>query len=405
MNPIAKVQPPGADPLLNYREQFPILATTCYLISNSLGAVPEAASRSLQEYYQTWATRGVRAWEESWWTLAIDLGNLVAPLIGARRDEVVFQPNVTLAHAVIFSAWDDNLKRPRIVTDALHFPSILYLLEQRRKAGADVVVVPSDDGVSIDTQRLIEAIDERTAFASLSHVLFRSAFVHDLAAVAERARRVGAVTIVDGYQAVGAIPVDVQSTGLDVYIGGCLKWLCGGPGAAFLWVDGHLRQRLHPRLTGWMAHRHPFAFETTLDRRPDAWRFLHGTPNIPALYAARPGLEIVRRIGIDAIRAKSLRQTTRLLELADAQGIPCKTPRDPSRRGGTVAFDLDHGYEISRSLKALDILCDFRQGTGIRFSPHFYTSDDELESAVQAIVEIRSTGAWRAFSGSRTNVT
>jgi kynureninase len=226
-----------------------------------------------------------------------------------------------------------------------------------------------------------------------------------VAAIAEKARQVEALTIIDGYQAVGTIPVDVRALGIDVYIGGCLKWLCGGPGNAFLWVDPRVRSRLEPRLTGWMAHQAPFAFAPELVRRDDAWRLLHGTPNISGLYAARPGLEIVNEIGIEAIRAKSLAQTQRLLDLADGAGYRCTTPRDPARRGGTVAIDVDHGYEISKALKAREILCDYRPGAGIRLSPHFYNRDDELDAAVAAIGEIRSSGEWQSFAAAKATVT
>jgi len=386
------------DPLLAYRTEFPILSHTNYLISNSLGAVPRSVQASLQSYYEAWAVRGVRAWEEAWWTMVAELGDLVAPLIGAGEGEVVFQPNVTCAHAVVFSAFDFSSKRSRIVTDSMHFPSILYLIDQERTRGAEVTVIPSEDGISVDTERLIETIDEKTALVNVSHVFFKSAYIHDIAAIAAKARRVGAFMLVDGYQAVGTIPVDVRTLGIEAYIGGCLKWLCGGPGAAFLWVDPPARCVLEPRLTGWMAHQQPFRFESKLVRREDAWRFLHGTPSIPALYAARPGLEIVNRIGVNAIRAKSLRQTDRLLELADRHELRCTTPRAHSRRGGTVAVDVENGNEISRSLKSLDVLCDYRPGAGIRLSPHFYNRDDELDAAIDAIAEVRKTGAWRAFT-------
>jgi kynureninase len=395
----------SADGLLAWRERFPILERTNYLISNSLGAVPADASTCLQDYYETWATRGVRAWEETWWMMVQDLGDLVAPLIGAGRGEVVFQPNVTLAHAVVLSALSYSGRRRRLVTDAMHFPSILYLIHEQQREGAEVVVVPSDDGISVEAQRIIEAIDDTTAAVLVSHVLFKSSFVHEVGAIGQAARRRGAIFVVDGYQAVGSIPVAVQEMGADVYIGGCLKWLCGGPGAAFLWVAPERRGRLSPRLTGWMAHHEPFAFDPRLARRDDAWRFLHGTPAIPALYAARAGLEIVGRVGIDAIREKSLRQTNRLMELAESRSYRTTTPRDPPRRGGTVAIDIAHGYEISRGLKALDILCDYRPGAGIRLSPHFYTRDDELDAAIEAIAEIEATGAWRAFLGGRPTVT
>jgi kynureninase len=391
--------------LLIYRDGFPILAHTNYLISNSLGAVPASAEDRLREYYSTWATRGVRAWEESWWTLVADLGNLVAPLIGAEPSDIVFQPNVTLAHAVVFSAFNLREGRPKVVTDAMHFPSMLYLIEQLGAAGAEVVLAPSEDGVSVDTGRLVEAVDERTAFVNVSHVLFKSAWIHDVRAITERASRVGAVSIIDGYQSVGAMPVDVNSLGADVYIGGCLKWLCGGPGAAFMWVRPELQNRLAPRLTGWMAHARPFEFSGTLDRKKNIWRFLNGTPSIPALYAAMAGLELINQVGVAAIRAKSERQTARLLELADARGFRCTTPRDPSRRGGTVALDIPHGYEVSRGLKAIDILCDYRPGAGVRVSPHFYNGDDELDTAIEAIAEILTGNAWRAFERDASAVT
>ncbi len=385
-----------ADPLLAYRDCFPILARCHYLISNSLGAVPAATRASLNAYYETWATRGVRAWEEGWWTLVNDLGRLVAPLIGARAVDVVFQPNVTIAHSVIFSAFDFDSGRPKVVTDAMHFPSLLYALAELRARGARVEAVPTEDGVTVDTQRIVEAIDERTAFVNISHILFRSAFIHDVAAITARARQVGAISIIDGYQAVGTIPVDVEALGIDVYVGGCLKWLCGGPGAAFLWVRPELRTRLSPRLTGWMAHANPFDFAPVLERRDDAWRFLHGTPNIAALYAARPGLEIINEVGIGAIRAKSERQTARLLALAEARGYRCTTPRDPTRRGGTVALDVAHGAEVAQGLQALDILCDYRPGAGIRLSPHFYNRDDELDDAVAAVEAILAGSAFQA---------
>jgi kynureninase len=398
-------QHPITDDLAVYRDRFPILARTNYLISNSLGAVPATVATSLQSYYEAWASRGVRAWEDAWWFLGSDLGDLVAPLIGARQGEVVFQPNVTLTHAIVFSAFSFAGARNKIVTDAMHFPSILYLIDEQRKNSAEVVVVPTGDGITVSTERLLDQIDEQTAFVNVSHILFKSAYIHDVAAIAAKARSVGAVTVIDGYQAVGTIPIDVRALGVDVYIGGCLKWLCGGPGAAFLWVDPELRGRLEPKLTGWMAHQHPFAFAPAQSRRNDAWRLLNGTPSIPALYAARPGLEVINEVGIDAIRQKSQRQTNRLLELADREGYACTTPRDPANRGGTVAVNIEHAYEISQSLKALEILCDYRPGAGIRFSPHFYNLDSEIDAAVEAIQEIQATRAWRAFTTAQSKVT
>lgn len=405
---VSPIQPPSDreadDPLLEWREQFPILAGTNYLISNSLGAVPMGARDGLVEYYDVWASRGVRAWQEAWWDMVIGVGDLVAPLINAGRGEVAFHPNVTLAHGVIFSAIDFD-DRPRIVTDAMHFPSILYLMEGLRSRGAEITIIPSEDGVTIDTERVIDEIDSRTAMVCLSHVLFKSAYIHEADAICAAARAAGAISVLDGYQAVGVIPVDVAALGVDVYIGGVLKWLCGGPGGAFMWVRPEIGSKLSPSLTGWVSHASPFDFVPQLTRRDGAWRFLNGTPNVAALYAARAGLEIIGRAGVPAIREKSMRQTTRLLELAAANGLACTTPEDPARRGGTVAVDVPNGLAVSRALKAQEIICDYRPGAGIRLSPHFYTRDDELDSAIEALVRIIESGEWEAHASEYEIVT
>jgi len=185
-----------------------------------------------------------------------------------------------------------------------------------------------------------------------------------------------------------------------------LKWLCGGPGAAFIYVRRDLARRLHPALTGWMAHPAPFDFEPPpIRRREDAFRFLVGTPAIPALYAAREGPKILAEAGIDAVREKSLHQTSRLIALAEARGLRCATPRDPRRRGGTVAVDFEHALEVSRELNARDVLVDYRPGVGIRMSPHFYTEDSELDRAFAQIDDIRSTQAWRRRTEASSLVT
>jgi kynureninase len=387
-----------ADPLLRFRSEFPILEKTTYLISNSLGAMPRAAADALAEYAETWATRGVRAWAEGWWDMSVTVGDEIAPLIGAPAGSVTMLPNVTIAAAVLLSSLDFRPPRNRIVMVEGEFPTVRYLCETLGpRLGAEVVVVPSPrgDGLSADESRIRDAIDGRTLLVVLSHVLFKSAFVLDVAAVAEKCRREGALLAVDGYQSVGTIPFSVDALGVDVLLGGVLKWLCGGPGAAFLWVRPELRARLRPSLTGWMAHPAPFDFEPPPMRwREDSYRFLLGTPPIPALYAAREGPRLVRSAGVGAIRAKSLSQTDRLLELARERSFRSATPKDPARRGGTVAVDFDHSLEVSRELNARDVVVDYRPGAGIRMSPHFYTADEELDRAFELIDEIRASGAW-----------
>src|SRR3712207_5668365 len=394
------------DPLLAFRPEFPILERTTYLVSNSLGAMPRAVPERLAEYARRWAEEGVRAWARGWWEMPLTVGDEIAPLIGAGPGEVVMVPNVTIGQAAILSAFDYSPPRDAIVMTALDFPSVRYVYERlATRLGARIVVVPSDDGISVDTERLLTAIDNRTRLVAISHVIFRSAYVMDVEAICRRAHEVGAMVSLDAFHAVGVLPVDVKRIGVDFLTGGVLKWLCGGPGGAFLYASPEASRRARPSLTGWQAHARPFAFEPAMEYAEDGFRWLNGTPVIPALYAASEGPRIVRCAGVDAIRAKSIRQTSRLVELADARGYRVSAPRDPARRGGTVAVDVPHAYEVAQVLLANDVLVDYRPGAGIRIAPHFYTTDEELEQAMTLIDDALQNGEWRKFENRRAVVT
>jgi kynureninase len=392
-----------SDPLLAFRGEFPILERTTYLVSNSLGAMPRGVPDRLAEYVDEWAELGVRAWSRGWWNKPLEVGNEIAPLIGAAPGEVVMVPNVTIGQATVLSSLEYSAPRDTIVMTELDFPSVRYVYDQlATRLGARILVVKSDDGVRIDTDRVLQAIDDRTRLVAISHVLFRSAFIMDAEAICRRAHEVGALVSLDAFHSVGVMPVDVRRLGVDFLTGGVLKWLCGGPGGCFLYVAPDTSKRLTPALTGWQAHARPFAFESEMTYADDAFRWLTGTPVIPALYAASEGPRIVRRAGVERIRGKSMRQTARLIELADARGYPVTAPRNPNERGGTVAFDVPHGYEVSQALLASDVLVDYRPNAGIRVAPHFYTSDEELERVVAMIDDILATGAWRAHESGNT---
>ena len=394
------------DPLLAFRAEFPILERTTYLVSHSLGAMPRTVPDRLAEYVDTWAELGVRAWANGWWEMPIEAANEIAPLLGAAPGEVAMVPNVSLGQAAVMSALEYKSPRDRIVMTDLDFPSVRYVYDQLApRLGAKVVVVPTDDGVSIDEERLMAAIDERTALVAISHVLFRSAYIMDVDAICRRAHDVGAVVSLDAFHSVGVIPVDVKQSGADFLTGGVLKWLCGGPGGCFLYASPEASKRFAPALTGWQAHRRPFGFEGEMDYADGIARWLSGTPVIPALYAATEGPRLVRRAGMEAIRAKSIRQTSRLIALADERGYQVRAPRDPARRGGTVAFDVPHAYEIAQFLLSRDIIVDYRPNAGIRIAPHFYTSDVELERAVAAVDEALATGAWQQYGERKSVVT
>jgi kynureninase len=399
------------DPLLQFRDRFPILSRTKYLVSHSLGAMPEATREALAEYADLWASRGVRAWGDRWWMMSIEVGDIIAPLIGAPPGSVVMLPNVTTAEAVVLSSYEYTAPRNRVVIVDGEFPSVRYIYDRlARRLGAEIVTVPHDQsGLGFDLDRLLSAIDERTQIVPIGHILFESSYMIDVEAIAKRCREVGATLVLDVFQSAGIVPVNVTGWDVPIAVGGVLKWLCGGPGGSFLYVDPALRPKLEPSFTGWMAHANPFGFEAPPMRfRDDALRFALGTPPIPALYAAREGPKVVAEASggdMKTIRSKSLRQTQRIIDLADARGFELRTPRKPERRGGSVSVLMPHAKEVAFELNAEDIVCDFRPGAGVRFSPHFYTTDEELEIAFATVDEILRTDRWKRQAAKETIVT
>ena len=359
--------------------------------------MPRGVTAQLGAYADIWAKRGVRAWAEGWWDMPITVGDSVGRIIGAAPGSVAMHQNVSVCQSVILSCFDLGGKRNGIVYEELNFPSVMYVYEAHRALGARIVTVKSDDGMTVPLDRFLRAIDETTLLVPLSHVIVKSGAVQDVAAITRRAHEVGAYVVADLYQSAGTVPVDVTAWDVDFATGGSVKWLCGGPGAGYLYVAPRLRDHLRPRVTGWMAHAHPFAFEPgAIEYAADATRFLHGSPAIPALYAARAGHDIVGRIGVDAIREKSKRQVRMLMELALEAGLRPRTPADPERRGGMVILDVPHGAAVARELIRREVVVDHRPGAGIRYSPHFYTADAEIAHAVEETRRILDTGAYRA---------
>jgi len=405
------------DPLLRWRSEFPILENTIYLVSNSLGAMPRGVQAELQAYADLWAARGVRAWNEGWWDSPISVGDEVGKVIGAAPGSVSMHTNVTTAAAIALSTFKFTPQRgarsrSKIVMTDMDFHSTLYvhqgLVDWLHDAGSAVHIerVASDDGITIDLDKLLSAIDEHTALVAISHVLFKSAFVQDVAAIIARAHAVGAQVALDVFHSAGIVPLNVSELDVDFVYGGVLKWLCGGPGGAFLYVNPRIAPHIEPKLTGWMAHAHPFAFEAEMDYAPDGFRFLLGTPQVACLYAAQPGLAIINEVGIPAIRAKSLHQVGLLMELAAERGYKVTTPAQPEQRGGTIALDLGEVTQaVSLELKRREILIDYRPGAGIRISPHFYTRDEECAHAIREIDDILSTQAYERYLSEKPTVT
>ncbi|HWN07887.1 MAG TPA: aminotransferase class V-fold PLP-dependent enzyme [Pyrinomonadaceae bacterium] len=383
------------DDLLKWRSEFPILDQTVYLISHSLGAMPRETRTQLAEYADMWATRGVRAWAEGWWDMPVTVGNEVARIIGAERDSVVMHQNVSICQSLILSCLAPTPKRNKIVYSELNFPSVMYVYEAHARDGKlRIETVPSDDGITIQLERFLEAIDEETLLVPFSHVLFKSGFLQNAKAITERAHEVGAMVVLDAYQSAGTVPFSVKDLNVDFATGGSVKWLCGGPGAGYLYVRPDLHEKLEPKTTGWMAHEEPFAFDRKLRYASGIRRFLHGSPAIPALYAARSGYKVINEIGLEAIREKSIRQTTRLISLAEEAGFKVTSPRSASDRGGTITVGHDDAAAITRELVRREFIVDYRPGAGVRISPHFYNTDEELELVIGEMKKIRDTAAY-----------
>jgi kynureninase len=388
--------------LLDYRSRFPILDTCTYLISNSLGAMPNDVYDSLRHFADTWATLGVRAWGQryqelpTWFELKGAVGDKIAPLMGAPKGSVLVHENASIANSILLSGLDfSDTQRNKIIICDQDFPSDMYTLRAMLPSHMEIITLQSRDGLTIDTQELLDAIDERTRLVSLSHVLFRSAYIMPIDLITEKAHRVGAQVLFNGYHSVGILPMDLPALNVDFYIGGTLKWLCGGPGGVFMYVRPDLLNTLQPKVTGWFAHKHPFAFSEHMELREDAYRLANGTPAIAALYAIQPGVEIIAEVGVARIRENSLRQTELLVQLADQADYPVNSPRNPEQRGGTITLNPPHAYEVSRELLAQNIVIDYREGAGIRIAPHFYNTDEEIRAVMTMIEVILQEDTWK----------
>jgi len=378
-----------------YRDRFPILATCTYLISHSLAAMPAAAEERLAEYARAWRERGVRAWGEGWWEMAWTVGDQLGRILGAPPGSIVMHQNVTVAEAVVLSCFPRPGRRNRVVYEEANFPSVRYLYQAQ--PALEAVAVADDAAVA-------EAIDERTLLVPISHGLFRNGEIQDVEPIVRRAHAAGAYVVLDCYQSAGVVPLDLTALEVDFAVGGSVKWLCGGPGAAWLYVRPDLADRLEPTLVGWQGHARPFAFEPELEYAAGARRFLTGTPNVPALYAATAGYDVIEEVGVAGIRERSLALTQLAIDLCDEAGLEVASPRDPDRRGGTVTVSTPDHAAVHRELGERGIVCDFRPGPagGVRLGPHFYTTEDEVRHAVGTLAEIVAGGAYRRHTGVAT---
>jgi len=367
------------------REDFPTLASGIHLLSHSLGPVPRVARESMLAYYEAWEHHTSEdAWATSWWEMSTEVGDRIARIIGGEPGSVQVQPNASIALSSVASCFDfKDTDRNKIVTSALDFPSMQYIWDAQSRIGATVEVVHSDDGITVRLEDILDAIDDTTCLVALSHVSFRSSYRVDARAIVERAHKHGALVLLDIYQSAGAVELSPNDWEIDFLIGGTIKWLCGGPACGYLYVRPDLQKDLAPRLTGWVAHAEPFAFAAAPMRYVDSVRrFGQGTPSIPALYSVLPGLQIVEEVGVKTIQAESQRRTEWMIEFALEHGWKVNSPRDVDERGASVMFYVEDGPAMVTRLNERKVFVDCRPGVGLRISPHFFNTDEEVREAM-----------------------
>jgi kynureninase len=385
---------PIADSLLEWRKEFPALESCVHLISHSLGCVPAKAKDDLCEFFEQWSTKSITAWSD--WLPEVDQAAArIAKIISAPEGTVIMHQNVSNVMSVLASCLDYSGPRNKIVYEALQFPTVSYVWKTEERRGAKCVLVPSADGIRIDADAMCDAIDEQTLVVPMSHVIFSSAYIQDAKKICAKARSVGAHVILDCYQSAGTLPLDVIDLGVSFACGGSVKYLCGGPGAAWLYVRKDLIDQFTPRVTGWFGNEAPFAFTMPEQSYADSvWRYMGGTPAIAALYQARAGHTIVGEIGVRKIREKSLVLTEQVIQWVTELGMTLNSPRAEEERGGSVVFDFVGSADVCRELNRRKFFCDHRPGVGIRVAPHFYTKSEEIELFFAELKKIRS-GAGR----------
>jgi len=368
------------------RAQFPILSRRTYLNSCSLGALSLRSEMYLDDFRERWHDMGASAWYGHWLGRVEDLRGRVAEFWGSTPEELALLPSTSAALAMVTESVPMG-KRNRVVCTELDFPTLAY--QWSVKPEIDLVMLRSEDGVTIDPQQFADAVDERTLFLATSHVFFATGFQQDIEALARIAREAGAYSVIDGYQGAGQVPLTLSRTGVDFYTAGPLKWLCGGPGLAYLYVREQLIQSLRPRITSWFATERQFDFDLEgFEYRTDARRFELGTPALPTVHTALGGQELVDEVGIDAIVDRNRALTEHLIEGARSAGFSMATA-EPEQRTSIVMIRHDDPSGAVKHLAEHDVIVDHRPGF-VRVSPHFYNTEVEINRFLDVLAAFPS---------------
>jgi kynureninase len=406
------------DALASFREAFVIAdPDLIYVDGNSLGRLPRRTVERMRTAVEVeWGHDLIRGWNAGWYQAPAWVGEKIAQLVGAGPGQVVVSDSTSVnLFKLTMTALAKRPGRGRIVSDVLNFPSDLYILQGCTRLLGDrhhLHLVPSADGITVDQQALFDAMDERTALVTLSHVTFKSGFLYDAAAVTERAHQVGALVLWDLSHSVGAVPVELDRWGVDLAVGCTYKYLNGGPGApAFLYVRRGLQEEALSPIWGWFGQRSPFDFDLEYERAEGVGRFLVGTPPILSLLAMESALDLLLEAGLKGIRRKSVRLTSYLVYLVDTVlaplGFALGSPRDPARRGSHISIQHPEGYRINRALiEEMGVLPDFREPDNIRLGlVPLYTSFAEVWEAVDRIRQVVEEERYLRYPAERLPVT
>lgn len=394
-----------ADELRPFRNRFVIDdPEQIYLDGNSLGRLGQSSvARAGQLVDQEWGARLIRGWNEGWFDAPERIGAKIARLLGAQPHELIVADSTSVnLFKLAVAALRDRPGRTRILTDDLNFPSDLYILQGVIELLGDrhtLEIIPAADGVHGPVEALLNRLDDDVALITLSHTVFKSGYLYDMAAISAAARAVGAYTLWDLSHSAGSVPVALGAAGADLAIGCTYKYLNGGPGApAFLYVREELQERLRNPITGWMGQRNLFAFDLSYTPAPGIRRFVTGTPPVISTALIEPGVDLLLEAGMDRLRAKSIAQTAYLVELWEAQlaprGFSLNSPRDPKLRGSHISLGHPSALGIDLALiNDLNVLPDFRAPDNIRLGiAPLYTSFAEIEAAVGRMCRVIDEG-------------
>jgi selenocysteine lyase/cysteine desulfurase len=367
------------------RTEFPLLSRCIYLNACSLGPLPRAGMAALARYGRDWDEKGTPVWFSDWLPLLARFREKIGELLQAPAGSTAIAPSVSVALTTLAGGLPLPEGRNKVLIGELDFPTIGH--QWLSRTGVQVEFVPSTDGMTIAPDAFAERIDDQTALVATTHLFYTTGYLQDVRAIADAAHAKGALCVIDGYQTCGCVPLDVGAMDCDAFVGGCLKWLSGGPGNAFLYVRPDLLSRVRPQGTGWFATRDPFSFTLQeLVFADDARRLETGTWAIPSHYAGLAGLELILEVGVANIQERLRDLTGRILERCDEAGVKTFTPRERERRCGIVTLECEQPEEVEARLHAAGVIVDSRPGR-VRLSPHWCVTDGELERGMDLVLQ------------------